>query len=103
MGKSESYWGIIKNVIKKFLESESSEDGKINFIFGIFVFILVFAICIPSTLITIICIFFPKLSELLMPWYGVVIVFGFAIIYFMYCSGKLIKIKNRIKEYTSDK
>ena len=76
---------FIKELMKDYIKTETeSTCGKVNLISGILLAILVILLVVPNTLLVIMQCFFPKV-ELLMPWYGVLIMFGFLIAFFLIC------------------
>lgn len=89
--KYESYWFIIRSAISDFLRSESSPDGKLNLIFGLFIFVLIFLLCVPTTLQLIITFLKPSFKTP-MPWYGVIIMFSGGIFYYYKCVKSLTDI-----------
>jgi len=88
--RKESYWNIIKYAISNFFKTESSTAGKVNFLFGVFVILLVILICVPSTVVICLSVFFPNADG--MPWYGIIILVALAIFYFYLCASKLMNI-----------
>lgn len=89
----ESVFDIIKFSIKKFIEAESSPEGKVNFLFGVFTLILVISICVPNTVLSVASMIFPQVEPSI-PWYGILIFYILALVYFIFCAGKLMKIKS---------
>lgn len=94
--KSESYWSIIKFSVKKFIEIEGNGEGILNLIFGILIFFLIVLICVPNTAIYIIKAFYPS-CDIIMPWYGILAFFIAGLVYFYYCSTKLMVVLSKRK------
>jgi len=98
--KQESYWSIIKLGVKKFVETEGNGEGIINLIFGIFIFIIISAICVPVTFAYIIKFCYPN-CDIMMPWYGAFAFFTVGVLYFYLCATKVANIMAKRKKAES--
>ncbi len=96
--KKENFWAIIKDAIKQIVKAEGRLEGKINFIFGFFNFILAFFLCVPSVAQIIIKFFYPEIRDGL-PIYAIILIYFLLIYYFCYCIHKIMEIQKIRDEF----
>lgn len=98
--KEESYSSIVKYAMKKFIEIESNQEGIVNLIFGILLFMFISALCVPVAFSYIIKFFYPN-CDIMMPWYGAFCFFAMCVLYFYLCAAKVMNIMSKRKEVSS--
>lgn len=89
----EPFWSIIKSSTKTFVNAEKNNPGGVvNFLFGLFLFIILI-MCFSADIVDKICTIIKPDFQVGLPWYGILAVFTLTVGYFAYCAGKLIDIE----------
>lgn len=97
MRNEESIWSIIKTILIKCLDTETStEAGRMNLTFGVIISISVFAVTVGDGILDKILSFLNKNYDPGIPWYGVLALIVLLGVFFLVCIRSVSKINSTI-------
>lgn len=97
MRNEESIWSIIKKILIKCLDTETStEAGRMNLTFGVIISISVFAVTVGDGILDKILSFLNKNYDPGIPWYGVLALIVLLGVFFLVCIRSVSKINSTI-------
>ncbi|EOU1463789.1 hypothetical protein [Clostridium perfringens] len=97
MRNEENIWSIIKKVLIKCLDTETStEAGRMNLAFGVIISIPVIAIAVGNSILDKILLFLNKNYNPGIPWYGVLALIVLLGVFFWVCIRSVSKINSII-------
>ncbi|SHJ03781.1 hypothetical protein [Lutispora thermophila] len=89
----ENFWSLIKNGVKHIMKAEGRREGKINLLFGLGLLFFAICICVPSTALYIIKIFYPNI-EIGVPTYVIILLYVLLVCFFDKCVKRVTEFHN---------